>query len=404
MPEFQYQGVDRAGKRVSGKLNSPSEGDLRMTLRGQGVRPVRISKVGALNVDLGQMLKATGGVSLASLLSFTRQLQVLLSSGIPVVQGLEVLADQSQERSLRSALQAIKERVSSGSYLWEAFSSYPKIFPKIYIALLRAGETSGSVDQMLKRLGKYLEEADRLRKAVKGALLYPVLVILVGIGIITMILVFVIPKFEELLKGSNQSLPGPTLLVMGMSHFVINHFIYLAGGAAFLGFVSLRYVKSEEGRAFLDHALFRAPLFGTLMQKAGVARFARTMQTLLSSGINLIDAIDICKATINNAVLEEAVAKIRMEVESGKTLGLVIARLKVFPNMAVQMISVGESTGNLDKMLEKIADFYEEEVSILVAGLTKLIEPLVLVILGAMVGGMLIAMYLPVFRIAGAVS
>jgi type IV pilus assembly protein PilC len=402
MPEFQYQGVDKAGKRVTGKIDAPTEGDLRMMLRGMGIRPMRISKVSALNADLGSLLTGGGGkVSGESMVVFTRQLNVLISAGIPLVQALEVLAEQATERSMRNIITAIREKVSSGSYLWEAMNGYPKAFPKLYIALVRAGEAAGAMDQVLKRLSRYLEDADRLKKMVKGAMMYPIIVVGIGIAVVTALLVFVIPKFEDLLKSSGQELPAPTQFVIDASKFLTHNGLWLVLGIGTFGYLMLRYVKSAEGRAVMDQVLFRIPLFGNIMQKSGVARFSRTMQTLLSSGVNLMDAIDICRATIDNAVLEASVAKIRSEVEAGKTLGAVITSIPTFPRMAVQMISVGESTGSLDKMLEKVADFYEAEVEALVSGMMKLIEPFILVFLGTVVGGMLIAMYLPIFKLAG---
>jgi len=407
MPEFQYRGVDKSGKRVQGKLDAPGEGDVRMILRGMGIRPLSggISKVGAMNMDLGKLLSGGGtSVRAESLVIFTRQLNVLISAGIPLVQALDVLSDQAAERSMKNIIVAVREKVSSGSYLWEALNGYPKAFPKLYIALVRAGEASGSMDQVLKRLSRYLEDADRLRKMVKGAMMYPAIVTCIGIGVITLLLVFVIPKFESLLKGAGQELPAPTQFVIDASHFLAAKGIYLAAGLGVAAWVIIKYIKSDEGRAVYDRLMFKMPLFGTIQQKSGVARFSRTMQTLLSSGVNLIDAIDICRATIDNSVLEQAVGKIRAEVEAGKTLGLVVGTLPAFPKMAVQMIAVGESTGSLDKMLEKVADFYEAEVEALVNGMTKLIEPLVLVVLGGAVGGMLIAMYLPIFKLAGAAS
>jgi type IV pilus assembly protein PilC len=404
MPEFQYQGVDRAGKKVTGKLNCPTEGDLRMALRGQGIRPVRITKAGG-GGGSGQMMfggGAGGSVPLEVLVAFTRQLNVLITSGIPIVQGLEILYEQSTNRTMKAIVGQMKEKVAQGSYFWESIAAFPKAFPRIYVALIRAGETSGSVDQMLKRLSRYLEDANRLRKMVKGAMMYPSIVVLVGIGVIAMMLTFVIPKFEELLKNSGQELPLPTQIVLDMSHFMTGNIVYITGGLIAFFVLGFRFVKSTEGKAIIDRALFRAPLFGNIMVKAGTARFSRTMQTLLASGVNLIDAVEICKATVDNAVIEAAVGKIRAEIEAGKTFGMVITKLKVFPDMAVQMITVGESTGNLDQMLDKVADFYEEEVENLVAGLTKMIEPLILVLLGGSVGGLLIAMYLPIFKLAGA--
>jgi type IV pilus assembly protein PilC len=405
MAEYLYQGVDRSGKKVNGKLDAPNEGELRMALRGQGIRPTNISKVGALNSNISTLLRgAIREVPLSELVTFTRQLQVLIGSGIPLVQGLEILTEQAGASTLRTIVLAVKERISQGAYLWESLSVYPQVFPKLYIALIRAGEASGSLDQMLKRLSRYLEDADRLRKMVKSAMMYPIIVVLIGFSVVALMLIFVIPRFEDMLKNGGQELPEPTKWVIQTSHFLINNVFAILGVLGVLTYLATRYFKSDEGKAFKDRMLFRFPLFGPMMQKAGVARFARTMQTLLMSGVNLIDAIDICKATIDNAVLEDAVAKIRAEVEAGKTLGMVVGKLGVFPRMAVQMITVGESTGNLDKMLEKVADFFEMEVETLVGGMTKLIEPLVLVFLGVTVGGIMIAMYLPIFKLAGGVE
>lgn len=402
MAEFQYQGVDKAGKKVTGKLEAPTEGDVRMMLRGQGVRPTRITRASAMNTDIGALLRrGMSTVPIEVLVAFTRQLHVLIGSGIPLVQALEILGDQASHTTMRNVTLAIKEKVSQGSYLWEALSAYPQIFPKLYVALIRAGEASGAMDQMLKRLTRYIEDADRLQKMVKSAMMYPIIVISIGVGVVALMLIFVIPKFEEMLKGSGQELPYPTQLVINLSHFIAGNILYLIGGIVASVYLLGRYFKSPEGRAMRDRVLFHAPLFGSMMQKSGVARFSRTLQTLLTSGVNLIDAIDICKATIDNAVLEEAVGKIRSDVEAGKTLGMVISKIKVFPKMAVQMVMVGESTGNLDKMLERVAEFYESEVEMLVGGLTKLIEPFVLVFLGGTVGGIMIAMYLPIFKLAG---
>jgi type IV pilus assembly protein PilC len=254
---------------------------------------------------------------------------------------------------------------------------------------------------MLARLGKYLETTDKLRKMLKSAMTYPVIVISISIGVIGIMLGFVIPKFEEMLKGTGQELPGPTLFVMNLSHFITNNFMTILGVGVTGGFLLFRFVQTKEGKATIDQISFKIPIFGELARRAGTARFARTLSTLLGSGVNLIEAIEICKATIDNSVLEDAVGKIRAEVESGKTLGVVLHRLNVFPRMAVQMISVGEATGALDKMLEKVADFYEEEVEAFVGTIGKLIEPIMLVFLGGTVAGLMIAMYLPIFKAAG---
>ncbi len=405
MTQYRFKGVDQAGKKVIGKIDAGSILDVRMILRSQGIRPMRISKLGMLEADLmGMLSKSMVGVSLEVKVAFTRQLQVLISSGIPLIQALEVLTDQASDTTFRNILVVVKDKVAQGSYFWEALNSYTNVFPRLYIALVRAGETSGSLDQMLKRLTRYLEDADSMRKKVKSAMMYPIVVVGVGTLIIAGMLMFVIPKFEEILKTNNTELPGPTRFVIWLSHYLWDNFFIILGSVVFVIYLIVRYFKSEEGRAFRDRLLFKAPLFGPILQKSAVARFSRTLQTLLSSGINLLDAIDICRSTIDNAVLEDAVGKIRVDIEAGKTIGAVVNKIAAFPKMAIQMIQVGESTGNLDKMLEKVADFYEADVEILVSGLTKLIEPLVLVFLGVAVGGIMIAMYLPIFKLAGGVA
>jgi type IV pilus assembly protein PilC len=405
MPEYKYEGVDKQGKRVKGQLNAATEGDLRVLLRGQGVRPVRISQASLAQRDLGSLF--SGGVSNITpleVLHFTRQLQVLIGSGVPLVQALDILGDQASSANLRSLCTGVKNRVSEGSFLWEALSGYPKSFPRLYLALVRAGESSGALDQMLRRLSSYLEDNDRLKKMLKSAMMYPAIVISIGALVIAAMLIFVIPKFEELIKQNGGELPAPTQFVINASHF-LGQYWYIIGGGMTAAYIFLkRFYGTPEGRAMYDRMMFRAPLFGALMQKGGTARFTRTLATLLSSGVSLLDAIDICKQTIDNAVLEEAVGRVRAEIEQGKGLSQVFAKLEVFPKMAVQMMAVGENTGQLDKMLEKVADFYEAEVEALVGGLTKLIEPFILVFLGGTVGGMMIAMYLPIFKMGDSIK
>ncbi|NDD91249.1 type II secretion system F family protein [bacterium] len=411
MPDFEYQGVDRAGKRVNGVLSATSDGELRMMLRAQGVRPTKISKRGAVStptsVTITRMLRKTApdsrgyALSLKQKLLFTRQLQLMISSGIPLVQGLEILADQSSDPLIRRMLEELKDKVSQGSFFWESLATYPRTFSKIYIALIRAGETSGSLDIVLKRLTRYLEDAERIRKMVVGALTYPVIVFLIGLGVMTAMLVFVIPKFEEMLRASKTELPAITAAVVGASHFVSENWIALFGVLGFAVFALNRFVKTHEGKAVLDRFLFTMPLFGTLVQKGAIAAFTRTLQTLLGAGVNLVDAVDIARTTVDNVVISDEIAKIRGEVEAGKSLSAVISGMTVFPKMATQMISVGEVTGNLDKMLEKVADFYEAEVESVVGQMGRVIEPLILVVLGGLVAGMLLAMYMPMFQMAG---
>jgi type IV pilus assembly protein PilC len=404
MAEFQYFGVDKDGKKVSGKVAANSEGDLRMILRGQGIRPLKIAKAGA-GSGVKALVKGSGKtVAIDILLTFTRQLHVLLTSGIPLVQALDILSDQAVGREMKDTIVTIKDRVSQGSFLWQSLAAYPRTFSKMYVALIRAGESSGSMDTMLKRLGRYLEDADKMRKLLKSAMIYPVVIVSLGVAIIGGMMVFVVPKFEVMLRSAGQELPMPTQVLINISQFLIKNIILIIAISGFSIYFLLQFLKSPEGRAVSQRLMFNVPLFGPLMQKSGVARFSRTLGTLLGSGINLLDAIDICKTTVDNAVIEDATAKIRGAIESGKTLGQVMNKMTVFPKMSVQMIMVGESTGNLESMLDRVAEFYENEVETLVNGLTKLIEPLILVVLGGAVGGILIAMYLPVFKLAGAAN
>jgi type IV pilus assembly protein PilC len=403
MSDYTYVGVDKTGKRISGKVEAPSDGELRMQLRTQGIRPTQIFKnplAGEKKRSIFQKDISKASVPLEHLLIFTRQLFVLVSSGIPLVQSIETLADQQVHPDLKQILTEVKDKVASGSYLWESLSQYPGAFSKLYVSLMRAGESSGAMDEMLRRLTQYMEDADRLRKMIKSAMIYPVLVITVSIGVIAVMMIFVIPKFEELLAGSGQKLPEFTQLVIDMSRWTVAHIYHLVGGTIIFGYLFMRFIKTPEGRGIMDRLTMRLPVFGQIAQKGAIARFTRTMNTLLASGVSLLDAIDICKATLDNAVIEDAVAKIRADVEQGNRFATVVGKIPLFPRMAVQMIAVGESSGQLDQMLEKIADFYEAEVEALVGGISKMIEPFIIVFLGGIVGSLLIAMYLPVFKMA----
>lgn len=406
MPEYKYEGVDRAGKRVAGQLNAASEGDLRVMLRGKGIRPVRIGSVGLAQRDLGSLFKSSGSVDLplSELVLFTRQLQVLVGSGVPLVQSLEILGDQTSSANIKNLCGGLKTKVSEGSFLYEALAQYPKTFPKLYLALVRAGESSGALDGMLKRLSTYLEDAERLRRMLKGAMMYPTIVVLIGIGVVAAMLVFVIPKFEEMMSSNGQELPGPTQFVINLSHALTHNWWQIIVTLVVSFVLIKRFVSTPEGKIVLDKFFFKMPLFGDILKKGGTARFCRTLSTLLASGVNLLDAIDICRTTMDNAVLEDSIKSVRSEIEQGKNLSVVFSKVTIFPRMAVQMMAVGESTGQLDAMLGKVASFYEAEVEQAIGGLTKLIEPFILVFLGGAVGGLLIAMYLPIFKMAGGVQ
>jgi type IV pilus assembly protein PilC len=400
MAQYTYEGVNRKGEKAQGTLEAGNEGDLRMFLRQQGIRPTKIKKLNAAGSGAG-FLTGSLSVPTATVVVFVRQLQLLVSSGMPVVQGLDMLAEYTDQPIMRRVIGELRDKISQGSFMWEALQDYPKIFPKIFVALMRAGEASGSLDEMLKRLAKYLEASERLKRMVRSAMIYPIFVVTIGIIVVFVMLAYVIPKFEEMLSGNGQELPALTQVVIELSHFIVQNFWYILGTISIGVALLIRYLRTPEGSAARDVLVFNLPLFGTLAQKGAVARFTRTMQTLLVAGVNLLDALDICRLTVDNAVVEGGIARIRPEIEAGKTLGMVLSQIKAFPPMSVQMITVGESTGNLDKMLEKVADFYESEVEEMVGGLSKLIEPFVIAILGGLIGTMLVAMYLPIFKMAG---
>lgn len=401
MAQFKYTAVTKENKQIQGMLDAPNEAEARVLLRAQHLRPVKISMAGALEWDVSKIFSFLGGSHEQDLVLFTRQLSILISSGIPLIQGLDIISAQMKNLEMKQVVLVIKEKVTGGSFLWEALRSYPSIFSNIYVHMVRAGESSGSLDAIFKRLIKYLDDYIRVKRMLKGAMVYPIAVISIGIAVIAVMMVFVIPKFEELLRSNGGELPAPTQWVIQASHFFQQNLLVLGAGGAFLLFILRKYFQTDEGRRFFDFTILKTPVFGALFLKIAVARFSRTMQTLLVSGVNLLDALDISRDVIGNMMMADQILRLKSEVEHGKTLGSIMSRMPQFPNMVVQMVTVGENTGNLDKMLERVSDFYEEEVESFIQNLSKLIEPLVLVVLGGLIGGLMIAMYLPVFQMAG---
>jgi type IV pilus assembly protein PilC len=336
-------------------------------------------------------------------MNFIKQLQTMIASGVPLIQAIELFYDQESHPYLKSILASCRDRINGGSFLWEAFSAYPDTFERVFIALVRAGESSGTLDVMLKRVGKYLENSYRLKKLIKSSLNYPITIVVIASGVIALMLTVVIPKFEAMLSSAGQSLPAPTQFVIDLSHAVTNNIWAILGvlGAGF--FLGRTYLKSQEGKIVVQRLAMNIPIFGALIIQSGVARFARTLSTLLASGVPLVDSLEICKSAATHIAFEDAIGAMKREVELGATFSNAMVRQQsLFPKMAVQMTLVGENTGNLDKMLDRIAEYYEEEVEVSVQGMLKLIEPIMLVVMGGIVGGLLISMYLPVFQMAGA--
>jgi len=398
MPIYQYEGAKRNGENIKGNVNLPSENEVRIFLRQQGIRPSKIEQQSVLNKEL----KFFGsGVKDTEVSIMTRQLAVMISSGVPLLQAFEILGQGEKNPRLKKALIDIQEQISSGSPLWEAMSKQKDIFSHLYVYLVRAGEMGGALDLILNRLAKYLDDNVRLVRMVKGAMVYPAAVSIVGFAVTFGLLTFVVPQFETMIAASGGELPYLTKVVINISHFCSSYFLYILGVIGGGGTLFMRTIRSPEGKKVWDRFTLSVPLFGDLLVKGATARFARTLGTMLTSGVNLIDAIEICKMTMDNTVIEEALARVKEEISAGKTIALPLAQAKIFPGMVIQMINVGENTGTLDQMLIKVADFYEAEVEAMVSSMSKLIEPLVLVVLGGIVAFILIAMYLPVFNIAG---
>ena len=402
MAQYAYVAVNRSGVKVQGQIEASGENDLRVMLRAQSLRPLKIQKIKAAGAGLAASLSVlTGRISDTEVLLFTRQLSILIGAGIPLVQGLEIIQSQITSRPFRNMLISIREKVSSGSFLWESLAQQKLVFSDIYVSMVKAGEASGALDVILKRLMRYLEESIKLKKMVQSAMVYPITVSIVGMGVLFIMLTFVIPKFEDMLASNNQELPDITKFVIDASHFTQAYAFHIVGASAVLVMLLGRYLATVEGKNFFDAVILKVPLFGNLTKKVAVARFSRTMQTMLSSGINLLDSLDIARGAVGNNVYSSVITKLKTEVESGKTLSDTLAKQPLFPGMMVQMVTVGETAGNLDNMLERVADFYEEEVTNLVGNMTKLLEPIILVVLGGMVAGLMVAMYLPIFKMGG---
>lgn len=401
MPTFKYEAVKKTGETIKGSVTMPNEAEVRVFLRQQGARPVKIEGEGLLNKDLS--FTFGNPVSDSEIAIMTRQLAVMVSSGVPLLQAFDILQSGEKNKAFQKALLGVSESISGGKPLWESMSKQGKVFSHLYIYLVRAGEASGALDTILVRLAKYLDDNVRLVRMIKGAMVYPVAVVAVGIMVTSGLLTYIVPKMADMLSSGGGELPAITQLVINMSEGFRANFHIIVG--VMVGSITafIKWKNTEQGKRQWARIVMKTPIFGDIAIKGATARFTRTMGIMLSSGVNLIDAIEICKMTIGNAVIEDALAKVKEEITGGKTIAQPLAQAQVFPAMVIQMINVGENTGTLDQMLMKVSDFYEAEVEAAVSGLTKLIEPVILVVLGGIVAFILIAMYMPIFTMADAV-
>ncbi len=399
MPQFEFRGTSRTGEMITGTRLAPSREVLDAVLRREQITPTRIVEKGR-EIAIPKP-KVAGRVSAKELAIFTRQFSVMIDAGLPLVQCLEILATQQENKGFAKILAGVRSSVESGSTLANALRQYPNAFDDLYTNMVEAGETGGILDTILQRLSAYIEKAVKLRRAVQSALIYPVAVLVIAGGVIFLLLWKVVPIFATLFAGLGVALPLPTRIVINLSNAVGTFAIPLII-LVVVGMWGLRqYYATPNGRMVIDSLILKLPLLGNLMRKIAVARFTRTLGTLITSGVPMLEAMDITARTSGNAVIEKAILSVRKGIEEGRTIVDPLRETGVFPNMVVQMIGVGEQTGALDAMLQKVADFYEDEVDAAVGDLLTAMEPAIILVLGVVVGGVVISMYLPLFELIG---
>jgi len=401
MPIYKWEGKTAKGVIKKGEMEGPNEAAIRIHLRQQNIVPTKISTKGK---EISFSLPYKKKVKQRSVAIFTRQLATMIDAGLPLVQSLEILSAQQEEKVFKNIIREIREDVEGGSTFAGALKKHPVTFNELYTNLVVAGEEGGILDTILTRLANYIEKSEALKKKVKSALIYPATIVGVAVIVVAILMIFVIPVFENLFKSSGQALPLPTLIVVTLSKLIKKYVVIFIPTMILLIFLFRKYYQTEKGKAVVDRLLLKIPVFGSLLRKVAVARFSRTLGTLVSSGVPILDGLIIVSRTSGNKTIETAILNARASIREGETIAEPLARSGIFPPMVIQMISVGESTGALDSMLSKIADFYEEEVDIAVANLTSLLEPFLMIFLGVVIGGVVISMYLPIFSMASAIG
>ncbi|MEO6192769.1 MAG: type II secretion system F family protein [Thermoanaerobaculia bacterium] len=396
MPSFIWKGKTRAGQAQEGQLLADSRDAAAAVLRRQQIQITSIREKGR---EVKLIPRIPRGIGAKRIAIFTRQFSVMLDAGLPLVQCLEILGSQEESRTFQTIINTVRTDVESGASLADAMRKHPKAFDNLFTNMVAAGESGGILDIILQRLSVYIEKAVKLNSQVKAALIYPVSIIVIAAMVVFIILWKVIPVFAQLFAGLGSEMPFLTRMVIGASNFVADYIFFMVIVGIFAGVAISRWYKTPHGRRFIDTAMLKIPVVGMLLRKIAVARFCRTLGTLTASGVPILDGLEITAKTAGNAVIEDAVMSVRKSVEEGKTISEPLAQTKVFPSMVVQMINVGEQTGALDQMLSKIADFYEDEVDTAVAGLMKLIEPVMITVLGVVIGTIVAAMYLPLYSI-----
>ena len=405
MAVYTWEGKAADGKKVKGEMEAATQQQVFNSLRSQRIAP-NVKRIKEKGKGLDRELKIPGlgpKVKTKDVVIFTRQFATMIDAGLPLLTGLDVLSKGHDNKAMRKTLSEVKEHVANGGTLAEGLALAPKAFDDLYVNMVAAGETGGILDIILDRLAQYLEKMDSLRRQVKTAMIYPGVVVGAAGIVTTILLVFVIPTFADMFKDFGAALPAPTRFVMAISDFMVSYWAVIFGtGGAFL-YMFKRFMKTDRGKEVVHPILLKIPVFGDIIRKVAVARFARTLGTMMSSGVPILDALQICARTAGNKVVEKEVTQVRLSISEGKSIAEPLQDSTIFPSMVVQMIAVGESTGALDAMLGKVADFYEDEVENAVTAMKQLIEPIMILVLGTLIGGLVVAMYLPIFKLGSVI-
>ena len=405
MPKFNWEARSKSGQVQKGVMEAENVGLVESQLKRFGFTGITIRDEGkGFKKDLKFPSFGNKKIETKDLVVFTRQFATMIDSGLPLVQCLEILSGQQENKTFKEILFKVKESVESGSTFADALARHPKAFDQLYVNLVAAGEVGGILDTILNRLAAYIEKAMKLKKQVKGAMVYPATILSIAVIVVGVILVFVIPTFAKMFADFGSELPAPTRIVIALSNFMKKYIVVMIAAFIAIKYAIGKYYATPKGRKVIDRLALKAPIAGPLIRKVAVAKFTRTLGTMISSGVPIMDGLEIVAKTAGNKIVEEAIYGVRQAISEGKTMAEPLASCGVFPPMVVQMISVGEATGAMDTMLNKIADFYDDEVDDAVSALTSMMEPLLMVVLGTTVGGLVVAMYLPIFKMASAVG
>ncbi len=395
--DYAWTGTDRRGKKIKGKARAANDAIVRADLRRQGVTPLKVQK--QINITLGKPKITTGDIAV-----FSRQLATMMKAGVPLVQALDIVGKGHNNPSMQEMILAIKADIEGGTSLTNALRKHPLYFDDLFCNLVEAGEQAGVLETLLDRIATYKEKTESIKKKIKKALIYPAAVLSVGILVTAIILIFVVPVFEELFQSFGAELPAFTQMVVGMSRFIRDNWVFIILAlAAVIIIVSNIWKRSPKFREFIDRAMLKSPVFGSIMHKSALARFARTTSTMFAAGVPMVEALESVAGATGSVVYGNAVKEMREDIATGQSLRLAMEQQRLFPHMVKQMVAIGEESGSLDEMLAKVADFYEEEVDNAVDSLSSLMEPLIMVVLGTLVGGLVVAMYLPIFKLGAAV-